>query len=96
MTTGQDRALALAIAKQMALRDLYMVTPRPPVDSRQVRRQLARLKTIRRTQQLGPAVQSKPAPRNLHILHTVERGGREFQYHATKGWRSYRIPVGQA
>ena len=25
------------------------------------------------------------------IIKTVLRGGREYQYHATKGWRSYRI-----
>jgi hypothetical protein len=27
------------------------------------------------------------------IIKTITRHGREFQYHATKGWRSYQIPV---
>lgn len=25
------------------------------------------------------------------ILKTIKRGGREWQLHATKGWRSYRL-----
>jgi len=27
------------------------------------------------------------------IIKTMTRFGREYQYHATKGWRSYRIAV---
>ena len=25
-----------------------------------------------------------------HILRTIVKEGREYQYHATKGWRNYR------
>lgn len=25
------------------------------------------------------------------IIKTVREGNREWQYHATKGWRSYRV-----
>lgn len=29
-----------------------------------------------------------------HIIRTVIRGGREWQLHATKGWRNYRLAGG--
>jgi hypothetical protein len=32
------------------------------------------------------------SPRNpSKILYTIIRDGREWQYHATKGWRNYRL-----
>jgi len=32
----------------------------------------------------------RPGPYGSKIIRTFIRDGREFQLHATKGWRSYR------
>jgi hypothetical protein len=37
-------------------------------------------------------VYSRPA--NSKIIKTIIRNGREWQLHATKGWRSYRLVKG--
>jgi hypothetical protein len=34
---------------------------------------------------------SKNSKYGKHILKTINRNGREWQLHATKGWRNYSI-----
>tara|TARA_R110002167_G_scaffold356953_1_gene572270 strand:- start:254 stop:421 length:168 start_codon:yes stop_codon:yes gene_type:complete len=34
------------------------------------------------------------AATSKNILRTFVKNGREYQYHATKGWRSYRAAEG--
>ncbi len=45
---------------------------------------------VRRSDQRASRITNPQRPYGTHILKTFVRGDREWQLHATKGWRVYR------
>lgn len=44
-----------------------------------------------RIRTVGGTASRKQSAYGKHIIKTIVRNGREYQLHATKGWRSYRV-----